>query len=624
MRAVDVALAAVLLSGAASHAASAPATPASPPPNRRAGPPAWARDAVWYQVFPERFRNGDPHNDPGPADLRGAWPHDPIVQWRVSPWTSDWYKLQPWERATGRDFYYNAQLRRYGGDLQGLIEKLDYIQGLGVNALYLNPVFESPSLHRYDTTFYHHVDNNLGPDPQGDRLLWATEDPGNPATWKWTAADRLFLRLVQECHRRRIRLVIDGVFNHVGVTFWAFRDARARGARSRYAEWFAIKRFDDPQTPADELEYEGWAGVRELPELKKDGDTLAAGPRAHIRAIVKRWGDPNGDGDPADGVDGWRLDVADRVGRGFWRELRSWVLEINPDAYLVGEVFWQDWAGNKMWNPEPWLRGDAFDGVMNYRFADAVKAFFADRASALTTTDFDRRLAQLRSDVRPEMGEALMNLLDSHDTDRFASQVVNPDRFYDHQGSPKDEARYDVRAPKADEWRRVRAAAAFQFAYPGAPMVYYGTEAGMWGADDPDARKPMLWSELKYEDEATHPLGGTRPSDPVRFDASLFEYYRTLGGLRAARPALRRGAYETLLADDATRLFVFSRVAEDDRIVAAFNGSDMPQVVDVSAPVPVVRDLLTGKRLTVKDGKVRLTLPPFGAAYVGGELRAAE
>src|SRR5262249_28946098 len=137
--AVLILLAAAGLSAQSRRPDRAPAAPAAPPV--RTGPPAWAADAVWYQVFVERFRNRDPRNDPTPADLRGAWPHETVRDWHVSPWTSDWYLLQPWEKANGHDFYWNAQVRRYGGDLQGLLDRLEHIQALGVNAIYLNPVF---------------------------------------------------------------------------------------------------------------------------------------------------------------------------------------------------------------------------------------------------------------------------------------------------------------------------------------------------------------------------------------------------------------------------------------------------------------------------------------------------
>jgi glycosidase len=596
----------------------AAATLASPSAVRaadRTSPPAWAADAVWYQIFPERFRNGDPKNDPTPADIAGSWPHEaPAAGWRPHPWTSDWFKLQPWETLGDRKFYYNAQLRRYGGDLQGVLDRLDYLKRLGVTAIYLNPIFESPSLHKYDATFYHHVDNNFGPDPAGDRAVWAKENPADPSTWQWTSADRLFLTLVAECHKRGIRVVIDGVFNHTGMTFWAFEDVRRRGAASPYKDWYDVKSFDDPATPADELTYRSWFNVPELPELRDEGDTLAEGPREHIRAIVRRWMDPNGDGRPDDGIDGWRLDAADTVGHGFWRDFRSWVLAVNPDAYITAELFWEDHPHNKIYDAEPWLRGDQFDAVMNYRWAVEVKAFFVDRRTAITATELDRRLEALRRDYREETNYALQNLVDSHDTDRLASMIVNPDRLYDHKISPTDDPTYDVRAPTPSERRRQLLVATFQFAYLGAPMVYYGDEAGMWGADDPDERKPMVWDDMRYETEASHPFGLKRPADPVRFERDVFDRYAALARIRNASPALRRGTLKTVILDDERRLFGFAREGGGQRVVAVFNASERPQEVELLEPGG--RDLLTKRVYRARGGRVRFTLPALGAAIV--------
>ena len=254
--------------------------------------------------------------------MKGAWPYSTPSDWQIHPWTSDWYKLQLWETGTGHDFYWNAGLRRYGGDLQGIINKLDYIQDLGITAIYLNPVFESPSLHKYDASMFHHIDNNFGPNPDLDREIWKQEDPGNPATWKWTSADSLFLQLIKECHDRNIKIIIDGVFNHVGTTFWAFQDILKNQEKSLYKDWFTIKKWDDPKTEENEFDYEYWMGARDLPEFKEDENGLVDVVKQHIHAIVKRWMDPNQDGDPSDGIDGWRLDVAEKVNIKFWQEFR--------------------------------------------------------------------------------------------------------------------------------------------------------------------------------------------------------------------------------------------------------------------------------------------------------------
>ena len=258
--------------------------------------PAWSKTAVWYQIFPERFWNGDTTNDPKAEDMAGGWPYIVPEGWQTHPWTSDWYKMQSYEKANGHDFYWNHGLRRYGGDLQGVIDRLDYLEDLGINAIYFNPLFESPSLHKYDAMMYHHIDNNFGPDPQKDKQIWKQENPIEPATWQWTAADLLFLKLIEECHKRNMRIIIDGVFNHVGFTFWAFQDVIKNQQSSAYKDWFIIKSWDDPATDSSEFEYQGWYGVSDLPEVREDENGLVDGPAQHVHAIVKRWMDPDGNG----------------------------------------------------------------------------------------------------------------------------------------------------------------------------------------------------------------------------------------------------------------------------------------------------------------------------------------
>lgn len=590
------------------------------PPSELSSVPAWAREAVWYQIFPERFRNGDPSNDPTVEDIEGSWPHEQPKEWNVSRWTGDWYALQSWEAHDNKDFYYRVQQRRYGGDLQGVIDKLDYLKDLGITAIYFNPLFESPSLHKYDATLYHHIDGNFGPDPKGDRAIWEKEDPADPSTWKWTAADRLFLKLIQEAHARGIRVIIDGVFNHVGMTFWAFLDVRKNGKESRYKDWFTIKRWDDPSTPEDEFDYEGWYGVRELPEIREDANGLAEEFGAHVHDIVKRWMDPNGDGDPSDGIDGWRLDVAEMVGIPFWQKFRRWVRAINPEAYLVGEVWWEDWTNDKMFNAEPWLRGDVFDAVMNYRFVREVEYFFRDRVNKISASEFDRRLAALRSDYRPEANAVLMNLTGSHDTDRLASQVVNPDSKYDKGVSIKDNRAYKIRKPDAREVQIQKLIVMFQMMSPGAPTVYYGDEAGMWGGDDPDCRKPMLWPEMTFDDEAAHPYGESRRPDRNAFDSSLFDYYRSMISIRNSRKAISLGECRTLLTDDANDVYAISRKFKQERVIAIFNNADIARRV-VLPPAEIVASsalkALSGPEArTGTDGSTFIELPPrSGAIY---------
>jgi len=576
--------------------------------------PAWAKRAVWYQIFPERFCNGDPANDPTLNDIKGSWPHDLSAPYRISDWTGDWYALQPWERAD-KDFYWHVQRRRYGGDLQGVLDKLDYLQELGITAIYFNPLFESPSLHKYDATTYHHIDTNFGPDPDGDWAIIADEVPDDPATWRWTSADSLFLRLISECHNREIRVIIDGVFNHVGLTFWAFRDVQEKQLNSKYASWFTITSWDNPHTSENEFDYAGWGGSRELPEIFETEDGYLPETKRYIFYAVHRWMDPNGDGDPADGIDGWRLDTGEKVPMAFWREFRSVVRSINPEAYLVGEVWWQDWQNNKMFDASPWLQGDVFDAVMNYRWAKEVIHFFVDQDNKISATKFADHLQDLREDYRQDVNYVLMNLLDSHDTDRIASQVVNIDDDYDHRDNPKENPDYSVRKPNASEIQTQKLMALFQITYVGAPMIYYGDEAGMWGADDPDCRKPMLWPDKTYQPERSHPFGKSRPVDEVAFNGDLFDYYKTLIKIRQGNPALQTGEYRTVLTADDKDVFVFERfdAKKRARLIIVINNSERQQDVRLSLKQlhfkQAWQDILTQQSYAVKRGFMPLSVP---------------
>lgn len=581
--------------------------------------PSWVKNAIFYQIFPERFHNGDFSNDPQISDLKGSWPHDPVTEWAIHPWTSDWYKLQPWEKKNGRGFDFNAQLRRYGGDIRGIIDKLDYLQDLGINAIYLNPVFESPSLHKYDATYYHHIDDNFGPDPQKDREIIATEDFDDPASWKWTTADKLFLEFLNQAHSRNIKVIIDGVFNHVGFTFWAFKDVHENGEKSPYKNWFVIKQYNDPATEKDEFDYEGWFGARELPVIREDSTGIVSGPKEHIFAAVKRWMDPDGDGDPSDGIDGWRLDVAEMVGHPFWKDFRTHVKSINPRAYITAELFWDDWQNEILMDPSPWLRGDQFDGTMNYRWSHAVASFFIDKKTRRSADEFADYLRRIWSTIPEDNNYVLLNLMDSHDTDRLASNIVNPDFFYDKHISYRDEG-YDIRKPREDEMQVLRLIVLFQMTHPGAPMIYYGGEAGMWGADDPCERKPMVWPDMEYENESSHPLGRTRQSDPVFFDQSLYDYYKKLIRLRKDHDILSEGDWNFVITDNEKDVVAIRRNLNNDHCFLVFNNSDKNQEVRLSPEsnltAATYKDVLSGEVFRVSEGTLDIPITQKGGSVL--------
>ncbi|MDH5538155.1 MAG: glycoside hydrolase family 13 protein [Rhizobacter sp.] len=570
--------------------------------------PEWARHAVWYQILPERFANGDPGNDPTADSLQGAV-HGPALHpgWQTHPWTSDWYAQQPWESASDKSLHANLADRRYGGDIAGILKRLPHLQELGVTALYLNPVFDAPSHHKYDAATLHHVDVHFGPDPAGDRALMAMETPDDPGTWVWTSADRLMLKLINQVHVRGMRIIFDGVFNHVGLRHWAFADLVARQRKSRFRDWFKVRSWRDEKAG---FQYDGWRGHATLPELKHDADTLADGPLSYVNAVTRRWMAPNGE--VARGIDGWRLDVAPCLPHGFWKGWRKHVKAINPQAYLVAETL-LDPAGDA-----PFLQGDEFDAVMNYNFAFACDEFFFRDAGRIGASEFDQRLRELREAYPPCVAPVMQNLIDSHDTARAASHIVNHERIEFRRFAERYHAvdsrapAFDTRKPNARERALQRLFVLFQMTALGAPMIYYGDEAGLWGANDPCCRKPMLWPDLQYAHEAIGPDGKPRPRpDPVEFDQSLFEHYKRCIALRNALPALRTGKLATLLCDDARSLLVHLRSEGIDHAAVAINRGAEAAGITLTLPKGRWADMLTGKALKADaKGKVQLTLAP--------------
>ncbi len=649
--------------------------------------PDWAKKAVWYQIFPERFRNGDTTNDPGDKGYD-----------RLVPWNGDWWKDLPGETPPAGptlelDNFYrgtgDAWNRRYGGDLQGVLEKLPYLRSLGINAIYLNPVFEAESMHKYDTADFRHIDDNFGQqdvprtiemgrvwteanppagvvagatsgvvpsakrDVIGNRLLFELDgtpmpkdfvETNDPSTWRWTKSDLLFLKLVKEARVQGFRVIVDGVFNHTGRAHPYWKDVLDKGKKSEFADWFEItdwgnetnwKPMEDPYLVHGKpggIQWKAWDNPNgHLPVFRKDAKTgLVEGPYKHIMDITRRWLDPDGNPQTHDGIDGWRLDVPGDIPHPFWLEWRKVVKASYADAYITGEI----------WSPaQPWINsGDQFDAVMNYQFAMPGQQFFANQRDALSPSKFSDVLVNLQYMYPLQAALVMQNLYDSHDTDRASSWVVNPDRPYDGQNRPQDNAvsnPYSPDAPNAEQWKRFEQMVAFQMTFLGAPMLYYGTEAGMWSPDDPSNRQPFPWQDK-----------GPYTQTGVGFNQSTFTHYQRFIAIRSALPALEDGFYVPLVKDDASGVLAFAREqptakgegrayvivnrSASDRTISVpvkdaeqlVNYADVDSV-DVLQPDwlvpdsrPRVRVRENAPKLKVTDGQVTLTVPAWGIAVL--------
>lgn len=429
--------------------------------------PHWVRHAIFYQIFPDRFAKSE----------RVAKPSN----------------LEPWEE---KPTHYGFK----GGDLLGVAEHLDYLQDLGINAIYLCPIFQSTANHRYHTHDYYRVDPILG-------------------------GDAAFRVLLDEAHRRDIRVIIDGVFNHASRGFYQFNHALENGAASPYLDWFYIRGFPLHAYEGKPINYDAWWGIPALPKL----NTHTPAVREFIFGVAQHW--------IRFGADGWRLDVPAEIDDDeFWREFRRRVKAVNPDAYLVGEI----------WHPaQRWLQGDQFDAVMNYLFTKACIGFFIGEAMDVNLTSgvgyapvpvmdaptFGRALEEMLALYDENVCAVQMNLLDSHDTARFLSIAGG-----------------DVAALKL--------ATLCQMTFPGAPSIYYGDEIGMLGGKDPDCRRAFVW------DEAT-------------WNVELRDYFKRCIALRKRYRALRDGAFKVLFARD--KVIVYLRTWGDQKVIVALNSGQPPQ-----------------------------------------------
>jgi glycosidase len=499
-----------------------------------------------------------------------------------------------------------------------VLDKLDYLQKLGVTALFMNPLNDAPSLHKYDARNYHHIDVNFGPDPEGDNKIIAGEDPNDPATWRWTSADKLFLKLVAEAHKRNMRIIMDYSWNHTGVMFWAWQNILKHQEKSVYKDWYAIKSFDNPATPENEFSYTGWAGVSSLPELKKtnittdrisgypyEGD-INDGAKQHIFAVTKRWLAP--DGDTTKGIDGFRLDVDDQIGLGFWRDFRKFVRSVQPDAFLVGEIWWAKWP-DKLMDPLPYSHGDIFDAVMFYQVYKPARYFFAKNNFATDAKSF-RDSVEFQWNQLPAANRyAMMNVSSSHDAPRLLTDFYNPNK-YKFRATPNDDAGYKTGKPDDETYQRLRLYLIHEFTTIGAPNIWNGEEMGMWGADDPHCRKPLWWKEYTFEPENRNNFQpGDKSFDPVSFNNQQFEWYQKLIRIRNENPVLSAGNIAFLTAEG--KKLAYKRFDATNEIVVLFNLEQTRQVFDLPGNSRYV-DLLTNNKI---NGS-RLKLDPLTSAVL--------
>ncbi len=562
--------------------------------------PTWAEEAIWYQIFPERFYNGDSTNDPRPEDMIGAYPGFTPANWQITPWTWEWHQLEPWlqnldslKDLSGNPlqaFNQKVQLRRYGGDLAGILAKLDYLDSLGINAIYINPLNDAPSLHKYDARNWRHIDRNFGRKPKADAELMAKEDPLDYEHWQWTSADSLFLKVIEEVHARDMHLILDYSWNHTGTQFFAWQDVLKNQKESKFKDWYWIEQLDDPKTDSSEFAYRGWLGVPSLPEIKDtpyadhssevrafEGQVASAQVKKHIYEISKRWLDPNGDGDPSDGVDGFRLDVAAEMPLGFWREYRKEVKAINPEAYLIGEVWWQEYP-DKLLNPKPFLQGDVFDGVMNYRWFRAVRHYLLAAPDSIRASELVDSLKSFAQSADWSHQKAWMNMSASHDAPRLATAMLNRNAY--KQGANRDNAAYKIHKPNQNARVRQRLFLLLQFTMPGSPQIYNGDEMGMWGADDPGNRKPLIWPEYEFEAERSYPFIKDLRLDKPDFDTALFSFYKELIQWRKEEQALGLGTIVFPNSLGTDRLFIYDRVYKSDTLRCVLNASDQYQALE--------------------------------------------
>ncbi|RMG69679.1 MAG: glycoside hydrolase family 13 protein, partial [Chloroflexi bacterium] len=582
--------------------------------------PDWVKNGVIYQIFTDRFRDGNPTNNPSAGEFFYG-NYDTIYRSNSANWNT--HICDPRSVAGSSSVCANAYSQNfYGGDLQGIIDQLPYLDSLGITAIYLNPIFESPSNHKYDTTDFFHIDDNFG-----DLTTFQT--------------------LVSQADARGIRIILDGVFNHsssdsvyfdrydrwndvvsapgspapVAVTPGTSNVTGAcetnNPTTTDYVNWYTFFNYTGtPPSPcSDNRDYPKWFGIFDsLPVFQHD----YAGVRDYFinngtASVGPYW--------ISKGAAGWRLDVAPEIDHGtindptddYWEDFRTAVRAVNSEAYIVGE----EWG-----NSTSWTIGGEWDASMNYQFGAMILSFWRDTPytdndfnagssagplNPLSPSGFASRYQMFEERYAPEAFYAMMNLFNSHDTNRVLFLL-------DHNTGSNNTALYNNPAYDwSDAMQRLEGAVIMQMTLPGAPTVYYGDEVGTinppaysggkW-EDDPYNRAPYPWLDQSGTPYYTH-MQSDAPGSPR---ANLRAHYQTLINARTSNPALRTGSVDFLLVDDANEVLAYGRKMDDDSnaavIVVNGSGVNHPATVDVSGYIPVgasLTDELTGTVYTVNS-----------------------
>ena len=564
--------------------------------------PDWAKGAVMYQIFTDRFYNGDKSND---------------VE------TNEYYYIGDYSRrVTNWDKYpANMGVREfYGGDLQGVMDKLDYLQELGVEVVYFNPLFVSPSNHKYDIQDYDYIDPHYGKivDDGGEVLPDGVTDNSQATKYKkrttglknLEASNELFIKLVEELHRRGMKVILDGVFNHCGsFNKWMDRERIYEGekdyepgayisADSPYRSYFRFFK-EEPENWPYNGNYDGWWGHDTLPKLNYEDSVKLEN---YILYIGRKWVSP-----PYN-VDGWRLDVAADLGRSneynhdFWKKFRRAVKDANPNALILAEHYG---------DPSDWLKGDEWDTVMNYdAFMEPITWFLTGmekhsdeaREELLGNIDnFIGSMAHHMSNMLTPSLQVAMNELSNHDHSRFLTRTNHMVGRVEHLG-PEAANEYVNKAV-------MREAVVMQMTWVGAPTIYYGDEAGVCGFTDPDNRRTYPWG---------------------REDHELIAFHKEAIRIHKEHPALRTGSLKILSGEE--NVLSYARFKGNDRIVIVINNrSERTEVkvpvweAEIPAKCRMKRLLYSYKdgytteyeEYLVEDGEVVANMGPHSALVLG-------